>query len=94
VVPTLNELRSPGLGAALAVWQDERAVRHALGPRKVRIDTLTVRAPSGERFLLASRGEYRRGEPREAEVEIPAPGGETITDRFCPHDVRVYALDR
>ena len=94
VVPTIKELRAPGLGDALAVWQDERAVQHALGPRKVRIDTLTVKSPTGERFLLASRSEYKRGEPREAEVEIPAPNGKTISDRFCPHDVRVYALGR
>jgi len=92
VAPTVKELRSPDLAPALAVWQKERAARHALGPLGVRIDTLTVKSPSGERFLLASRSEYKRGEPREAEVEISAPNGATLTDRFCPHDVRVFAL--
>ncbi|HEU5314581.1 MAG TPA: hypothetical protein VFX49_00600 [Chloroflexota bacterium] len=97
VVPTIKELHSGDLHAALAVRQSERAVRHSLGERGVRIDTLTVAAPGGERFLLASRGERKRGEPREAEVEIPAHGprgAETIKDRFAPHDVRVYALGR
>ena len=94
VVPTIKELRRADLAPALGVWQEERAVRHSLGPRGVRIDTLTVHSPNGERVLLASRSEYKRGEPREAEVEIPVPNGPAITDRFCPHDVRVFALGR
>jgi hypothetical protein len=97
VVPTIKELRFAGLHAALAVRQSERAVSHSLGKRGVRIDTLTVSAPDGERFVLASRSEYKRGEPRDAGVEIPVNGprgADTIQDTFAPHDVRVYPLGR
>jgi hypothetical protein len=74
VVPVLRELRSPGLAGALAAQQPATAQRHALGPRGVRIDTLAVREPEGAQFLLASRSERKRGEPREAEVALPLAG--------------------
>ena len=93
VLPTLRELRSPGLAAALAAWQPETAQLHKLGDRDVRIDSLVVKAPSGERFLLATRSEYKRYEPREAEVEIPVDGT-SVRHTFAPHEVLVRALDR
>ena len=93
VLPTLQELRSPGLAAALAAWQPETATTHRLGERGVRIDTLVVKAPSGERYLLATRSERKRYEPREAEVEIPL-GGTAVRHTFAPHEVLVRALGR
>jgi hypothetical protein len=74
VVPVLQELRSPGLAGALAVQQPGTVQCHTLGPRGVRIDTLAVRNPEGAQFLLASRSERKRGEPREAELALPLTG--------------------
>ena len=70
VVPLLRELRSSSLGRALSVSQPETVVRHVLGQRHPRIDALTITSPSGETYVLASRSEHKRAEPREAEVEI------------------------
>src|SRR5688572_28888669 len=45
VLPTLAELRSPGLAAALTAWQPETAKIYKLGDRGVRIDTLVIKSP-------------------------------------------------
>ena len=92
VVPVLKELREPGLADALEVRQPETLQVRRLGERGVRIDTREVRAPDGARFLLASRCERKRGEPREADVQIPVAGGGSVSGRFAPHEVRIYAL--
>ena len=92
VLPVLKELRSPGLADALAVRQSSVVERHTLGDRRIPIDTLTLKAPNGDGYLLATRSERKRGEPRDAEVSIPRPDGGTISDRLAPHDARVYRL--
>ena len=93
VLPTLRELRSPGLASALATYQAGTARIHKLGDRSVRIDSLVVKAPSGERFLLAARSEYKCYEPREVEVEIPVDG-KSVRHTFAPHEIVVRPLDR
>ena len=92
VVPVLRELRSPVLGDALAAWQPETVQSHTLGERDVRIDTLVVKSPRGDRYLLASRSERKRGEPREAEVAIPMSGAGSVTATLAPHEVLVRPL--
>jgi hypothetical protein len=69
VVPVLRELRSAGLGDALAVRQEALWERHR-GAGAARVDSLTVRGSAGRRYMLDPRRERRGREPRDATVRV------------------------
>jgi hypothetical protein len=69
VVPVLRELRSGGLGDALAVRQEALWERQP-GAGAARVDSLVVRGSAGRRYALVSRSERRGRESRDATVRV------------------------